>query len=628
MNLIGTRNAPGFVAEAGLSDAKLKFRGDVQGLRAIAVLAVIIFHAQRSWLPAGFIGVDIFFVISGFLISSIIIEREKAFSWSGFYWQRVKRIVPVYIAMLVVVTCISSILFIHSDFSYFKKSVVSAFFFRSNQYFSVFGSYFAPGAHELPLLHTWSLAIEMQFYVFLPALILWTPRKWRGPLLGGMCVAFFVYAEWALSLPENSKHVYFSLAARVPEFLVGAFIAVAGVGNRWSSQVASVVSVAGLALLGACFVYIDEKHFPGFSAALPCLATGMLIAAKGSFVSQFISTRAFVWLGALSYSLYLWHWPVLAFMRYYLGHDELPGVWLFSFVVITYLLSWMSFRWVEEPARRGRGMWGRASGAGVVMLVATLVYILSSRLNGSVETPLPVEMTRYASGAEICHGQIVGDCVRGDHAEKPSVLVLGDSHAAQLNEFFDVVGEKNKFSARVITGSSCVPIPGFDVERLPEFAQASCRSQISALAPYVEQARIIVVAAMWQWQAPNTAFMTAFSNFLEQTNKRNVRVIVLAQVPMFDVSLLRVRRFKALGLPTRVSEDKDWRQENAKVAAVVGHYKGAEFLDLSRSEFFADAPYHQGQLIYMDNSHLNEIGARAYGVFATPLIETLLVPRL
>lgn len=128
MNLIGTRNAPGFVAEAGLSDAKLKFRGDVQGLRAIAVLAVIIFHAQRSWLPAGFIGVDIFFVISGFLISSIIIEREKAFSWSGFYWQRVKRIVPVYIAMLVVVTCISSILFIHSDFSYFKKSVVSAFF--------------------------------------------------------------------------------------------------------------------------------------------------------------------------------------------------------------------------------------------------------------------------------------------------------------------------------------------------------------------------------------------------------------------------------------------------------------------------------------------------------------------
>lgn len=154
----------------------------------------------------------------------------------------------------------------------------------------------------------------------------------------------------------------------MPEFLVGAFIAVAGVGNRWPSQVASVVSVAGLALLGACFVYIDEKHFPGFSAVLPCLATGMLIAAKGSFVSQFISTRAFVWLGGLSYSLYLWHWPVLAFMRYYLSHDELPGVWLFSFVVITYLLSWMSFRWVEEPARRGRGMWGRALGAGLSCL--------------------------------------------------------------------------------------------------------------------------------------------------------------------------------------------------------------------------------------------------------------------
>lgn len=628
MNLIGTRNVPGFVAEAGLSEAKLKFRGDVQGLRAIAVLAVIIFHAQRSWLPAGFIGVDIFFVISGFLISSIIIEREKAFSWRGFYWQRVKRIVPVYIVMLAIVTCVSSVLFIHSDFSYFKKSLVSASFFLSNQYFSSFGSYFAPGAHELPLLHTWSLAIEMQFYVFLPALILWTPRKWLGLLLGGMCVTFFVYAEWALSLPENSKHVYFSLAARVPEFLVGAFIAVAGVGNRWSPRVASVVSVAGLALLGACFVCIDEKHFPGVAAVLPCLATGMLIAAKGSVVSQVISSRAFVWLGALSYSLYLWHWPVLAFMRYYLGHDELPGVWLLSFVVITYLLSWASFRWVEEPARRGRGMWGRALGAGAIIIVVALVYTLSSRVNGSVETPLPVEMTRYASGSEICHGQIVGDCVRGDHAQKPSVLVLGDSHAAQLNEFFAVAGEKNKFSARVITGSSCVPISGFDVERLPEFAQAACRSQISVLAPYVDQARVIVVAAMWQWQAPSPAFITAFSNFLEQTTKRNVRVIVLAQVPMFDVSLLRVRRFEALGLPVRVSEDKEWRQQNAKVAAIVGRYKGAEFVDLSHSKFFADAPYHQGQLIYMDNSHLNEIGARAYGAFAAPLIDALLVPRL
>ncbi len=237
-------------------------------------------------------------------------------------------------------------------------------------------------------------------------------------------------------------------------------------------------------------------------------------------------------------------------------------------------------------------------------------------------------MTRYAPDVEICHGQIVGTCVRGDLAEQPTVLVLGDSHAAQLNEFFDVAGETDKFSARVITGSSCVPIPDFDVERLPEFAQAACRSQISALAPYVEQARVIVVAAMWQWQVPSPAFMTAFSSFLEQTTRRNVRVIVLAQVPMFDVSLLRVRRFETLGLPSNVSEDKDWRQANAKVASIVSQYKGAEFIDLSGSEFFADAPFFQGQLIYMDNSHLNEIGARAYGMFAAPLLKTLLAPSL
>jgi len=628
VNLIGTTNASAFVRETGFSEAKLKFRGDVQGLRAIAVLAVIIFHAQKKWLPAGFLGVDIFFVISGFLISSIIMNREKSFSWTGFYWGRIKRIVPVYVVMLAVVSCISSLLFISSDFSYFKKSLSSAVFFLSNRYFSDFGSYFAPSAHELPLLHTWSLSIEMQFYIFLPALVLWTPRKWLGLLLGGMCIAFFMYAEWALNLPDNQRHVYFSLAARVPEFLVGALIAVASIGDRWSPRVASVIGFVGLVLLGVCFVYTDEKHFPGLAAVLPCLAAGMLIASKGGAVSRIISSRGFVWFGALSYSLYLWHWPVLAFMRYYLGHDELSGTWLFSFMAITYLLSWMSYRWVEEPARHGSGIWGRSLGAVVVIGVVALAYSLSPRLNASIESPLPVEATRYASGAEICHGQIVGDCVRGDHAQEPTVLVLGDSHAAQLNKFFDAAGEENKFSSRVITGSSCVPIPDFDVERLPEFAQAACRSQISAVTLYVKHARVIVVAAMWQWQAPSPAFMTAFSNFLEKTTQRNVRVIVLAQVPMFDVSLVRVRRFEVLGLPAIVSEDKDWRQANAKVAAVVSQYNGAEFVDLSHGSFFADAPFHRGQLIYMDNSHLNEVGARGYGMFAAPLLKTLLVPKL
>lgn len=229
------------------------------------------------------LGVDIFFVISGFLISSIIMEREKTFSWTGFYGSRIKRIVPVYVLMLAVVSCISALLFISSDFSYFKKSLSSAMFFSSNQYFSDFGSYFAPGAHELPLLHTWSLAIEMQFYVFLPALILWTPRKWLGFLLGGMCVVFFIYAEWALSLPDNQRHVYFSLAARVPEFLVGALIAVTGLGHRWSPRVASVTGFVALALLAFCFVSTDEKHFPGFAAVLPCLAAGLLIASKGGW---------------------------------------------------------------------------------------------------------------------------------------------------------------------------------------------------------------------------------------------------------------------------------------------------------------------------------------------------------
>lgn len=598
------------------------FRRDIQGLRAIAVFAVILFHACKTLLPSGFVGVDVFFVISGFIISSLIIESNKAFNWRNFYWGRIKRIVPAYIVMLALVSIVSSLLFVVGDFSFYKKSIVPALLFFSNQYFSGFGSYFSPGAYELPLLHTWSLAIEMQFYLFFPVLVWLTPRQLLPWLIGALCVALFAYAEWQLRLQDNQRYVYYSLFARVPEFLVGALIAFTGMGKNWSSGFSTLAGLAGVVLLCGCFIFIDEKNFPGLASVTPCLATGLLITSREGVVSRVLSMDGFVWIGALSYSLYLWHWPVLAFMRYYLGHYDLTILWLLGFIAITFLFSSLSFHWVENLARDNKSVLAKPISMIALVMTAGIVMLVSVKLNTMVEKPLLVNMTRYAPADKICHGKIVEDCLRGDLGEKPSVLVLGDSHAAQLNIFIDVVGKQEKFAARVITASSCVPIPGFDVGRIPDYARADCYSQIAALAPYiVDEARLIVIAAMWQWHAHHPNFMQTLSAFLKKTTQRNIKVIVLAQVPMFDANPLRIRRFSALGLPMNVSQNKDWEKANSDVAAIVRRYKGATFLNLSHSQFFADAPFYDGQLIYFDNHHLNELGARSYGLFAAPFFK-------
>lgn len=600
------------------------FRRDVQGLRAIAVLAVMLFHACKTWLPGGFVGVDIFFVISGYIICSLIIDGKENFSWSMFYWGRVKRIVPAYSVMLAVVSIVSALLFIPDDFSFFKKSLESAALFFSNHYFANFGSYFAPGAYELPLLHTWSLAVEMQFYLFFPLFVLFIPRKYLVWLLTSLCVFLITYAEWQLSIQDNQRYVYYSSIARAPEFFLGALVAIIGAGRTWSLNASNLAGWTGLVLLALSIIYIDEQHFPGALSLLPCIATGLLIASREGVISRFLSTKSLFWVGGLSYSLYLWHWPILAFMRYYTQRYELTVPWLLAFFVLSFLLAWMSFRWVEVPVRNGKSFLAKPLSLVALLATTSLVMVASVTFNKLVEKKMPVESTRYAPPEAICHGQIVGDCLRGNDEGAGSVLVVGDSHAAQLNEFFDAVGSREDLTARVITASNCVPIPGFDVDRIPEYSRADCRAQIAALAPFVDRTSIIVIAAMWEWQAASPKFLRAFTVFLENATKRNVKVLVFAQIPMFDSNPLRVKHFSELGLPVRVIKNENWEKANNDIANIVSRYKGAEFVDFSHSDFFSEAPFYSGQLIYMDNHHLNEIGSREYGAFVAPFFKKLI----
>lgn len=606
--------------DAGAKRVERSIRLDVQGLRAVAVMAVLLYHANGSWLKAGYVGVDVFFVISGFIITALLTERSGKVDLAAFYASRVKRIVPAYFSMLGVVAALSAVLFLPDDFAFFFDSLKSSAWFTSNHYFAHFGSYFAPRADELPLLHTWSLAIEMQFYLFFPIMVICLPARWRLPAFALLAIAAFAWVGYR-TLGGQRDEMYFSLLARTPEFLIGAVVALLMRQRELSQTLASVVGMAGALLLGWALLAIEKQEFPGFWAIVPCVGAGMIIAARRGPVSTLLAASPMVWVGGISYSLYLWHWPVLALIRYYTGQYELTITWLLFFAIASVALAWLSFRFIETPVRKATGLVRQTPKWAMAAMVVLLVAWGAVRINASLVDPLPVELTRYAAPETICHGTQVGNCKRGKVDADIAALVIGDSHAAQLNHFFDQVGNEQGVAYRVLTASSCVPIPGFDVERLPTWAQKPCRDQIAAVAQVLPEVDRVIVAGMWQYQMQSQAFTNALTEFLSATAGSYKNVVVLAQVPMFETDVQRVRRFTELGLPAPLTFNREWQAANQQVKAIADRTPGVRFLDFSSSSFFAAAPYEQGLLIYRDSHHLNEVGASRYGHYAAQQLQ-------
>lgn len=599
-------------------------RDDIQGLRALAVLAVIVFHVNDNWLPGGFIGVDIFFVISGYLITGILL-RQKAqggFSFPSFYASRLLRIVPVYFLVLAFATAAMAILFIPRDFDSFYESLKSAVLFNSNNYFSRQSDYFAPASHELPLLHTWSLAVEMQFYLLLPVLLVFVPVRFIKIVLGIIAGMLLLHSA-SLLLNGEERAVYFSLLARAPEFFVGSLLATISKDASISAH-PNIKAWLGLMLVVLSFFLISkETAFPGFVALAPCIGVALLISAHGSKLNNWLSSRFIVLVGAISYSLYLWHWPILAGFRYYFEVYELPIGVLAAFAILTIALSSASYLLIEKPFRSNRGRKGFYKLAAFSSM-AFLLVLMAKVANPIIASALPVEVSRYAAPGEICHGQIVDECLRGDPQSRIKILLLGDSHAAQLNNFADIVGQSQKLKMTVVTASSCVPIEGFDEARISEWARKPCRDQITFLKDRLSDFDALLVAGMWQTHMTSDSFLLALDDFLRATAERHQPVILLAQIPMLENNVQRMIRFEALG-GTRVARlEKTWANANAQIEAMVLKYPNARFLDFSSISLFKKPPFWNDRIIYQDNHHLNEIGSKAYGQLASSQLGSVL----
>jgi len=602
-------------------------RLDIQGLRALAVLAVIAFHLDKSLLPSGFVGVDMFFVISGFIISSLLLRSGGQVSLSSFYWGRAKRILPAYAVTLLASTLIAALVFLPPDYQAFQRSLSSALKFTSNRFFAGTSGYFDPQAHELPLLHTWSLAIEMQFYLLLPLCFVFVRPARLKPVFLLLTAVGLSFAQWRLADPAGARDAYFSLIARMPEFLLGSLAALYGTGNTWTIRRRAIASQLGLALIVSSWLFVPEDHFPGVWSLWPCLGVVLLIAGRAEGrATAWLKSRWMVWLGGMSYSLYLWHWPVLAFLRYVTQAYELtPALWL-AFAVLTFLLSWLSWSFIETPARAMSFNRQRLA-LGVLALggVTALSPVAFVRVNNSVVVPMPSSTLRYADPTTICHAQMVGECARGAPELAPRAIVLGDSHAAQLNRAFDVAGQDKGFSARVISASNCVPIDGFDMERIPAYDRQPCLDQTQKIKALLPTVRTVIIAGMWSRHATSPIFLGALERFLREVEHRQLQVVVLAQVPMLQGNPVRSVRFMQLGLPTSIASSADADAANQIIHSLTRKFPNTRFLDYRDADLFGTKPFFDGQLMYMDHHHLNELGALAYGHLLAPDIYSALL---
>jgi peptidoglycan/LPS O-acetylase OafA/YrhL len=461
----------------------LTYRADIDGLRAVAILSVVAFHAWPSILPSGFVGVDIFFVISGFLISSIIFKAvdQDSFSFKDFYSRRIKRIFPA--LGLVFVACLSMGWFalFADEYKMLGKHVASGSVFISNFTLLKESGYFDPAAELKPLLHLWSLGIEEQFYIVWPLLI-YAAAKLRINLL--VTTIFLAVLSFGLNIGRIDAHVvqtFYSPITRIWELMLGALLAYVTLYSSEqyrliTKKFANCIAIMGLVLIVmALFLLNDTKLFPGWWAALPTIGGVLLIAAGPSaWVNRkVLASHPLVFIGLISYPLYLWHWPLLSFLRIIESSDPSPFLVVIA-VLVSVLLAWLTYFLVEKRIRHHSSSW-IVIGLVIAVAISGCIGKVIQRKDGLPDRSSVAHYKKYdeqlireADTDDAClkHIQQGGEKILFDYCRasnlksKKWIAIIGDSLAHVLFPGFSREFERRGLGTILLANSSCPPFIG------------------------------------------------------------------------------------------------------------------------------------------------------------------------
>jgi peptidoglycan/LPS O-acetylase OafA/YrhL len=510
--------------------AALTHRDDIDGLRAVAVLSVVLYHAGVTALPGGYLGVDVFFVISGFLITAILRRELVAgrFSLVGFYERRARRILPALFVVLAAVFVAGWFLLGPRPYKDLARSAVATTMFISNIWFRRELNYFTPAADLYPLLHTWSLAVEEQFYIVFP-LLLYAMRRWSDGLRVGAVLAVCA-ASFALSVSNvvyEAEARFFLSPPRAWELGLGALLALARLPAGTHAARELIAGLGLLGIFGSVALLGADTATTGLTALPACLGTAALIwagTAQPTRVAAWLAWRPVVFVGLISYSLYLWHWPVLVFLRVWHASVDLPTAPAAAGVLLAVLLATLSWAFVERPFRRPlpQGfsrplIFGGSLAAALVALVISYSVWRSGGVTDRFAAPVlaayavqdewdPVLMQCF--GRRPDRGLCYFGAVPPGPGEGPADFLLwGDSHAIAMTTGVAAAAASAGYTGMVAGKGGCPPLLGLD--RADMGPRHDCSGFNGAVFDFLRSRTdlpLVILAARWAFNAEGTAW--------------------------------------------------------------------------------------------------------------------------
>jgi peptidoglycan/LPS O-acetylase OafA/YrhL len=615
-------------------------RTDIDGLRAVAVLPVLFYHAGQGSFGGGYVGVDVFFVISGYLITKILAKEiaEGRLSILNFYERRIRRIFPCLFAVILASSAAATVLLVPLDFHEYTKSAIAAVFFASNVLFFRQPGYFDDESAAKPLLHTWSLAVEEQFYIFFPIMLWVLHRHARNHLYA--VLAFATAASFALNVwavRDMPGFTFYMAPTRMWELFVGALLALGNVRTNLSRIKRESLAWLGFALIAyAVLAFTSSTPFPGVNAVFPVLGASLLIQfGQNTSAGWLLSRKPLVFVGIISYSLYLWHWPIIVFSEYYLM-DTLTGGRMVAVIAVSLLVATLSWRYIECPFRR-QGTISRRSifkAAATAMGSVALLETAGLMSNGWASR-FPEEVSRLESYVgthnprrDQCHREednviaIEKSCVYGA-ATLPGFAIWGDSHAGELVHGLGKIAKRHNDSVMQFSYSGCPPSLGMQIANRP-----NCRSYNDKVMRFLSRnsgiSTIFLIARYESYQQQAEQFAAGIREAVATLSGAGKRVVLVYPIPTTSVSIPRaLARHAARGADLeRFSIDKTaYLRQNSFAFELLESLTGPNVLRVFPHEQLCRddtcAVHANGTPLYYDHHHLNIVGSQ----YLTPLFE-------
>jgi peptidoglycan/LPS O-acetylase OafA/YrhL len=626
------------------------YRAELDGLRGIAVLAVIGFHAFPEYFPGGFVGVDVFFVISGFLISSIILRQlgRSQFTFADFYSRRIRRIFPALLLVLTACLLFGGLVLLPNELEQLGKHIGSAAIFISNFTLWFESGYFDTATEFKPLLHLWSLGIEEQFYLLWPLVLL---LLWKRPRMIRRSVALLTLGSFVLCLWIGSRssvaNFYFPLS-RFWELGLGCLLAVvkqspalqSDRSGRFAPVADSLLPIVGVVLIGVALLLFDRKTaFPGWAALLPTAGAMCVIAARsGSWFQRRIMASGFlVFIGAISYPLYLWHWPALSFAAILEAGTPTATVRIVA-ISVSVALAWLTFIFFERPIRAqraGRVTVALASGLAILGAAGFGMYALRGfpeRFDVDVQALIPEPRRNELCPEEFRRHRIFNYC-KSTHAAPPAVLFLGDSRAQSIYDgVADVLGSRH--AVGLLARGGCPPFLSGDLHYIN---QQGCLEVWRSFVEYAEKVQprvVVLVGGGVHLLDPSEATLEKSSDFTTPAEafKHGLRELVTTLGTTSHVIYIRVLPYfetspscflRPLSLPgsacspimprsTLEADTRSFDNVLDELRREIPHLELVDSFDALCDAKNCAQQLPSGELLYIDHIHLSSAGGRHF----------------